>query len=348
MVAQYVFFRDTTGKLANRERGKHVPTHLLAEMGKCSILRKDGTIAWRGWGVKDIALFSSFVIRYPDGGELNYHDTERLIWKALADAAKIAVGKPLNANEVLAAADSHAAAFFRQKPKNQILVAGLSITAFPAKKIRIRGCEITPLARRGQRFPLPQVLQSAQHRNHFANHLKNSGYRLVKVACSGRTMHETVGNTLDGLNLLRALWSVGATLGRERILPVHGPRRPIGVIHTGAVYTLHNSDGSAADDNVYWFDPDYIRDQELIKDDDKWKEVEKDRRWAMRKIASLPYKRDFEDILLRYIAALDQANPNVAFLQLWSILEKITDTVAQDTTKPLIERAGCSPRAIAR
>lgn len=32
-------------------------------------------------------------------------------------------------------------------------------------------------------------------------------------------------------------------------------------------------------------------------------------------------------MLLRYIAALDQANPSVAFLQLWGILEKITNTV---------------------
>jgi hypothetical protein len=327
MVAQYVFFRDSAGKAAKRGDGKHVPTHMLANMGESSVLQEGGRIGWKGWFHQHEALLTSFIVLGPDGVELNDGDTKGIIWKAFEDVAKRARGKALNANEVLNTADHHAAEFFRQTPNEYILVASLSIKAFPGKKIAIRGCEITPLARREPRYPLPKVLQSAQHRNYFAEHLKNSRYQLVKVSCSGRTVYEGVGNALDRLNLLRALWSFTATYGRHTMRLGGGPRKPIGVIHTGAVYTLHNPDGSAANDEIYWFDPDYTRDQDLFWDEGKWPKLEADRRWAMRKLASVPYKRDMEEILLRYIAALDQANPNVAFLQLWGVLEKITNTV---------------------
>ena len=140
-------------------------------------------------------------------------------------------------------------------------------------------------------------------------------------------MYEGVGNALDGLNLLRALWSLEATFGRWSMRLGSGPRKPIGVIHTGPVYTLHNPDGSAVNEDIYWFDPDYTRDQDLFRDDGKWKKLEGDRRWATRKLATLPYREDLEELLLRYIAALDQPNPNVAFLQLWGILEKLTNTI---------------------
>jgi hypothetical protein len=106
-----------------------------------------------------------------------------------------------------------------------------------------------------------------------------------------------------------------------------GRRAPIGVIHTGPVHTLHNSDGSAAKDEYYWFDPDYTTDHELFKQHDRWPELEKDRRWAIRRISKLPYRKELEEVLIRYIVALDQPNPNVAFLQLWGILERITNTV---------------------
>jgi hypothetical protein len=139
--------------------------------------------------------------------ELNDRDTTGIVWKAFEDVAKRAPGKPLNANEVLKAADHHAAAFFRQTPNKYILVASLSIKAFPSKKIAIRGCEITPLSRRDPRYRLPKVLGSAQHRNHFADHLKSNRYQLVKVATAGRTMFESKRQTT--LRTLRD--SIGST-----------------------------------------------------------------------------------------------------------------------------------------
>src|SRR5262249_20624321 len=151
----------------------------------------------------------------------------------------------------------------------------------------------------------PKVLQSAAHRNHFAEHLKSSRYLLIRINTQGRSVFEGVSKALDDLNLLRAIWSFGATLGQWTTRLGSGPRKPIGVIHTGPVYTLHNPDGSVASDDYYWFDPDYSGDQDLFKRDDQWQKLEKDRRWAMKQISRLPYGKGLEELFSRYIAALD-------------------------------------------
>jgi hypothetical protein len=325
VAAQYVFFRDPSGK-AKRD-GKYAPVHLLADWGESSFLQ-GGTIGYRrSFLQQPDALLASFVVLGPGEVELNDQDAKGIIWKALNEVATRSPGKPLNANAVLTAADDHAAAFFRTAPNKYILVASLSIESYPAKKIVISGCEITSLKRREPRYPLPKVLLSGGRQNHFADHLKSTRYQLVKVATTGRTITEGIGNALEGLNLLRAIWSFVATFKQWSMRFGSAQRKPIGVIHTGPIYTLHNTDGSVINEEHYWSDPDYTGDQSLFRDNGKWPGIEKTRRWASRKIASLPYRKELEMLFLRYISALDQANPNVAFLQLWGILEKITNTV---------------------
>jgi hypothetical protein len=103
---------------------------------------------------------------------------------------------------------------------------------------------------------------------------------------------------------------------------------PIGVIHTGPIYTLHLPDGTPATHDVYWYEPDYPGDQKLhAPTKDQWREVEKHRKWALGRMENLAYRTDLERLLIRYAGALDHANLDVAFLQLWSILERLTDTV---------------------
>jgi len=74
-------------------------------------------------------------------------------------------------------------------------------------------------------------------------------------------------------------------------------------------------------------EPDYAEDLPLFKHADKWPKIEGNRRWAVRLVKGLPYRADLESLLLRYISALDQPNPEAALLQLWGILEKLTHTV---------------------
>jgi hypothetical protein len=125
-------------------------------------------------------------------------------------------------------------------------------------------------------------------------------------------------------------------------------RKPIGVIHAGPIHTLHKPDGSLAID-LYWYEPDYSGDQKLFKPKNGWAKTEQHRRWAMGRINRLPFAHELENIVGRYVIALDNPNLDVAFLQMWAILEKITDTVGGKYDET-IERATWvfSDRSVAR
>jgi hypothetical protein len=333
--ARYVYFRDSAGRPYRGNDGRHSPVNLLTDMGKCSVVQDGGRIGWQDWPDNFKPLLSFFVVLDRDAVELNDHDTEQIVWRALEDVARRAPGKPLKPSDVLQAGDKRAAEFYEQPSRRFVLVASLSIKSFPTTKVLVRGRAITPLRSRKPRYPLPTVLRSAMHRNTYAEHLRTTRYPLVRVETEGRTVFEAVGLALDNLSLLRAIWSFAATLGQESAWSWATKRHPIGIIHTGPIYTLHLPGGGAANEESFWYDPAYTVDQPLFSPEDRlhrnsdsgWPRIEKNRRWAMARIARLPYRADFEQLMLRYIAALDEPNPNDAFLQLWGILEKITNTV---------------------
>src|SRR5262249_31766373 len=162
------------------------------------------------------------------------------------------------------------------------------------------------------------ILRQGSETSPFARHLGSTKYCLVKVATQGRSEHEATENGLNALNLLRGLWSLIETQGSWAFRFGGHERKPLGVIHTGPIYTLHYPDGRLARDGLYWYEPDYIEDQRLFDGSGRWQKIEKRRKWAMRKMATLNYRRDLEDLLIRYAVALDQPNPSIAFLQMWS------------------------------
>jgi hypothetical protein len=104
-------------------------------------------------------------------------------------------------------------------------------------------------------------------------------------------------------------------------------RQWIGRIHPGPVHTPHNPDGSLIG-TMYWYEPDYVEDAPLFRPDyGGWDAAERKRLWASNAIAATPFADDLIRLFARYAVALDQTNLNVAFLMLWSLLEKITNTV---------------------
>lgn len=324
--ARYAFFRDPTGQPCRKDEGKHAPENLLRVMGECSILQGDGNIAWQNLPFDTDLIDSSIAIIAPSDEELNEQDSSRIVWNALRDANRKCIGKPIKPSELLKACDNHASAFFRLPKKSYHLIASLSLGTLPSKRIKVRNSTIHQLTRRAERYQLPKVLDSPYHRDPFDDHLKSTRYRWVRVDTAARSVDEALNNALDDLNLARSLWSFCATRG-IRTLWFASKRRPIGVIHTGPLYTLHHTDGSAANDDFYYFDPDYSKDLELFDDRGQWQRIERDRVWATRRLRQLPFGNDLRLLFLRYVAALDEIHEDVACLRLWSILEKITDTV---------------------
>jgi hypothetical protein len=325
----YVRIRQSNGSLSADVKG--APTHILREIGETAKVNDQGHIYWQTgflYPRLELALQSAFAVLDPCGKELNEHDAWGIVERhGILPIIKESPGKPVAVEEVLKRANEGAAEFFRRPRESYRLVTSLSIANFPGPEIICRGARIAPLASREPQYPLPRVLNSRQHGSVFAKHLRETKYQHVEVGVEAITMHQAVDEALNALSLLRGYWSLFATFGKLSWHFGRPEKRSLGVIHTGPVHTLHLAEGKAANEDIYWYDPDYIEDRPLFKGGDEWESVERDRVLAMEKVASLKYGPELEALLIRYAAALDHLTPSIAFLQMWGILEKLTDTV---------------------
>lgn len=155
--------------------------------------------------------------------------------------------------------------------------------------------------------------------------LKSSSNKLVLVKTSGRSVYDAVDRAFYALNLLCGLWSLFSTYGSWSFS--FGTRQePIGSIHTGPLHSLHRLNGELATD-ICWYDRASLVDNRLFKPQAGWQKIEGYRRWAMKRFHLLPFRKDVENLIVRYSIAMDQTDIDAAFLQMWSILEKITNTV---------------------
>ncbi len=335
MSTRYVFWRTPEGKPYRGTDGKHAPVELLAETGRISRVSPDGKVSWVGFAFQrlTLALKLSSVVICPQGEELNEFDAWGILKDALADVIKSLGGnQPLKTTEVLKVADSKAAAHFRKREAPYILVSSLSVESLPFSRAQIAGCRIEALSSRGK-YAYPDTAKSTGIPA-IAGHIKSSQYQLVRVQTSGRTALEAVDKAFRALNLLRGLLSLFATYGSWAITFGRIRQEPLGVIHTGPVHTLHHPDGELVGD-FYWYERVLREDGKLFKPSGGWGEIEKQRRRAMNQLSRLRFRKDIEELIIRYATALDQTDHDVGFLQMWSILEKLTHTTGANYDETL-------------
>lgn len=266
--------------------------------------------------------------------ELNEQDSWTIGWSGVKDVIVETGGRcPLNPEAILKAADERAAVHFRRQEAKYVLVTGVSIAEFPRKKICIRGCVVSGLQSRGHRYRYPEDVKGRLGKSPIVTHVAETEYKVVKVTTTGRTGHEAVERALGALHLLRGLWTLfGPYSWFTRSFTASAPRQ--GRFHAAPIHTLHHPGGQLVAESSLWHEPDYVKDQAVFKPKGGWAKIEQERKNATRKLMVLPYGRELADLIVRYALALDQPNLNVAFLQMWNILEWVTGTIGgpQDKT----------------
>ena len=290
MAKRYAYWRQPDGKPYRGVDGKYAPTALLAEVGQTAQITAEGNISWSmssGLGEYRPAIFSNLAILDAEGNELNAKDTVRLAWQSLTSIIKNkGGGQSVEPSELYHDVNIRAAAHFRQPVKKYVFISSLSIKEFPARRIMIHGCQVEGLSKRGCRYPYPEHVRDIPNNSFLWQHVNSTQYKTIKVKTQGRSTYEAVDAALDAVNYLRGLWTLFATF-RARSFHYGTPlRNPIGAIYIGPIHTLHQPGGGHADD-MYWYEPDYVEDRDLFVPKTSWKEIEKHRRDACRKIRYL-------------------------------------------------------------
>jgi hypothetical protein len=164
-----------------------------------------------------------------------------------------------------------------------------------------------------------------------------AGWQATRIVTRGRSIYDAFDRALSDLNLLMAMWSF-LTQFKSNTMSFGGmSRKPIARINAGPVYTLHHPDGKLAT-NIFWFEPHFDLELNAYSPPNGWVKIEKDRRWAMRRLAVVPYADDLKRFFTRYAKAIGETDYDATLLQMWGLLEVITDTVGAKYEQ-LIERA---------
>lgn len=328
MGKRYVFWAKPDGKPSAEKRGKCAPTVLLRQIGKVATVKDDKLVVpeIRMFPRYQTAIRSAIVVQGPDGEFLNDIDSWAIVLQAIKSILrKQDAGHPICPSRLIDEADREAGKYYRRKTQYYVLVSSLSVKSFPCKSLSIGGCEIRPIVSRGTRYPFPEALKCQIALGAFGKY-SESQYQLMRVRTRGRTTHEAANKALTSLNLLCGLWNLFTTYGSWSYTAGVPKRKPLGVVLTGPVHTIHSPVAGNVQE-TYWYDPDFSGYQQVFKPKQGWSTIEGHRRWAVNRIARLPFAKDLNELLVRYAIALEQTNMDVAFLHMWSILEKITCTV---------------------
>ena len=314
MARRYAFWRSPSGHLYRGNDDKYAPTTLLAEIGKSASINTEGKIQWEGLSVLRLeqGVRGALVIIDSSGDELNATDTWEIVRTSMSQVIKNRSGNaPIAPAHLMTEVDRRAAAYYRQPTQPYILCTSLSIRSFPAKSLKCGDCEIASMKRR---MAIPPIMEIESDQSRYGKHIKQSKYQRIRIRTSGRTIHEAASKALNALHLLRGYWNLFATYRSWQINIGSNRTQSLGVVHAGPVHTLHNPGGSFVND-MFWYEQDYIEDAELFQPPMGWPPIEKDRRWAARRVRYLPYRREVEGLLVRYALAHDQVNLDVAFLR---------------------------------
>lgn len=147
-------------------------------------------------------------------------------------------------------------------------------------------------------------------------------YKRLSILVSARTHHEAAEKALNGIDLVRASWNLALNRGKTW-RHSSGRPSPVNDIRLSPFHTIHDSTGALASE-TYWYDPIYTKPASLYSDKSQFEKLQKFAKNIRVKLAQLPYRRDLESALIRYVRALDSADLNDAFLRLWSLLEYLT------------------------
>jgi len=327
---KHCFWRTPEARPYRGIDAKFAPDEILAAWGRKTKVDAKGETSQEGSfsGLRlETALKLAFVVVGKDGDELDEDDAWGIARQTLRhQAVRLGGEKPITPADFIREADKLATAFFQQPEKEYVFVTSLSVASLPTKKLQIGGCTVRPLKTR-KKYRVPALVSSGSVWSVYQKHVEQTRYKWVAVTTKGRTPNDAFNRAYEAVALLRALWTFAGTFGSMSLRFGALAPQPLAAVHQGPIQTLHHRNGDPVSDEYFWREQDPREDRQLFDPSSGWAKLEGMRQKLSRRIGRLPYGRDLEQLLLRYVAALDHTNHDVLMLQVWSILERITNLV---------------------
>lgn len=297
------------------EKTGYQPDVIISELAKTRNKESDGRVSFKDFRFHEhvAALATMFEL-----GQVSDTDAYRIVHKALFSAAK---SERFDSTAVLAEANKLLAEHHRKPQKEYRLLTSLSLAACPPR-LQFLGTRFSFKGDFGRfRKARTNILAEAKH--NFDIDLPRN-YPLVLSKALGRSPEEAVENGLRTFDLLRAVWNFMLN-SSESMRMSSGRHQAVNKIHAGPVHTLHNINGSSAYDG-WWYDPQYSGPVPLFNKRDKTARLGAFQRKVWRILRKHPYRDALETAFIRYGRAMDLRDWESCYLQLWAVLEQLTNT----------------------
>lgn len=255
-------------------------------------------------------------------------DISTLVWRGLAK-----VKEELTPESFLIAINEELKSRLATREQTYNLLTSISLDSRDVpKKLKINGAEINFLS--GD-YPAKFSSRNELLRTHRVPvPSPPTTYCYVVIKVKAKSNASAVNKSLRSIDLIRA---VLCSMSNPQMQLAFGNAAisPINVIRLGSIHTLHLADGTPATDTV-WFEPGF-KEASIFRMDDS--EIIKYSLKALRQIASSFYNKILIASLIRFVRALDESDPNTAFLRLWGALEMLaTPGQGQADYSKLVQR----------
>jgi hypothetical protein len=226
-------------------------------------------------------------------------------------------------------------AYKKKPPQRYVLTTSLSTRDLSPflPRTGISGARITF----GERLPKPFREEHERMRQHGRRTLLGElprdrsimrRYTFARVSVWAKAEIEAVEAALDGLDLLRGIWNFYLNYP-QFWRRSSGQRKPVNKIVRGPIHSLHEPDGKLAVESN-WFEPEYVGPLKAVRLGQYLAGMRAFERSVRRYLVRSRYRTDLEDSIRRYSRILDSRDWNNAFVQLWGLLEHLTDTTRSD------------------
>ncbi|RKY06180.1 MAG: hypothetical protein DRP65_12090 [Planctomycetota bacterium] len=310
------------------------PKPLIERLNKVRSINENGQVQFRGFEESIVPARLDSMVQLT--GKIPEDEKYSIVKEAVWRAAK----KKITRDNLLKELCRLESEYLKAPKKKYVLLTSLSIgqSRHKLKNVQENRCRITF----GRCLPLRFAKARKQAIDDFPFLSKGinfpRGYLLVRVSVSDKTIEGGAAKALASLNLIRGLLNLARNLRYGYTASLVGKRKPINKILLGSLHTLHKPNGEIAVDGVwhngYSQEMPRLYNPSLGGEFVEVLEFAKNTRECLKKCR---YRDCLVEAIVRYNSALDKDNWETSYIELWGVLEYLTNTL-NDSYKTTIRR----------
>ena len=306
-------------------------SEITKEIELCKKINNSGNVSFEGFTFQKnkIVLFN-FLILSDEIPDLEKGD---ILSKALFDCGKFGTITP---DILLEKIQEYEIKYLKIQPKRFVLLSSLSVP----KQTKMKSCKannkliiFSPSISNKFIKEFNEIYKIAKYS--IKNKLPDN-YLHVKIFVSARTPSDAINKAINFYNFFRGIWNLA--VNRSQYLRISsGFPKPVNKFLSGPLSTLHYPSGKLAKD-IWWYDLEYQYPLPHFDPTKHLKWIYKYEKYVRKKLDKIKYSKILIQSITDYGIALDSINWKTTFLNLWSILERLTFTNPNEGYQTTINR----------